>query len=48
MFLAIGVCIICSVMEAVLLSITPSHIGILTQENEALASRGQRLKDKID
>ncbi|ASD68936.1 hemolysin [Pseudoalteromonas piscicida] len=48
MFLAIAISFICSVMEAVLLSITPSHIGILKQENDALASRVQRLKDNID
>ncbi|WP_211858768.1 MULTISPECIES: hemolysin family protein [Pseudoalteromonas] len=48
MFLAIAISFICSVMEAVLLSITPSHIGILKQDNDALASRVQRLKDNID
>ncbi|MEJ6475494.1 hemolysin family protein [Pseudoalteromonas piscicida] len=48
MFLAIAISFICSVMEAVLLSITPSHIGILRQENAGLADRVQGLKDNID
>ncbi|WP_440054861.1 CNNM domain-containing protein [Pseudoalteromonas sp. T1lg65] len=48
MFLAITVSFICSVMEAVLLSITPSYIGILKQQNEKLGTRVQSLKDSID
>lgn len=48
MVLAIVISFLCSVMEAVLLSITPSYIGVLRKENEALAKRVQSLKDNID
>ncbi|WP_063355589.1 hemolysin family protein [Pseudoalteromonas luteoviolacea] len=48
MLLAIAISFICSVMEAVLLSITPSHVGMMKQQNPALASRVQKLKDNID
>jgi len=48
MVLAIAISFLCSVMEAVLLSITPSYIGVLRKENEALANRVQSLKDNID
>ncbi|MBB6520728.1 hemolysin family protein [Pseudoteredinibacter isoporae] len=48
MVLAIVISFLCSVMEAVLLSITPSYIGVLRKENEILAKRVQTLKDNID
>lgn len=48
MFLAIGVSFICSVMEAVLLSITPSYVASLRKDNPKLAARIQSLKDKVD
>lgn len=48
MVLAIAISFLCSIMEAVLLSITPSHIGVLRKDNEPLAKRVQALKDNID
>lgn len=48
LFIAIGVSFICSVMEAVLLSITPSYVASLRKTNENLANRIQSLKDKVD
>ncbi len=48
MFIAIAISFICSVMEAVLLSITPSHVAILKKDKPVLAKRVQSLKDNID
>ncbi|NVK24938.1 MAG: DUF21 domain-containing protein [Gammaproteobacteria bacterium] len=45
---AILVSFICSVMEAVLLSITPSYIGNLGKTNPKVAERIKKLKDKVD
>lgn len=46
--LALAVSFLCSVMEAVLLSVTPSHIAVLEQEGRPLAERLRRLKGDID
>ncbi|OAN16763.1 hemolysin [Photobacterium jeanii] len=46
--IAIGVSFICSVLEAVLLSISPSYIGSLRQQNHPAAPRLAALKDNID
>lgn len=46
--IAIGVSFICSVLEAVLLSISPSYIGTLRQQNHPAAPRIAALKDNID
>ncbi len=46
--IAIGVSFICSVLEAVLLSISPSYIGTLRQQNHPAAPRLAALKDNID
>ncbi|GAB5520686.1 MAG: CNNM domain-containing protein [Rhodothermales bacterium] len=46
--LALGVSFLCSVMEAVLLSITPSYVAILEQEKHPAAVRINKLKADID
>ncbi len=46
--IAILVSFICSVMEAVLLSVTPSYIASKAKENPKVASRIKQLKDKVD
>lgn len=39
---------LCSIWEAVLLSITPSHVEVLTQENHPVAPKLKEFKDEID
>lgn len=46
--LALGVSFLCSVMEAVLLSITPSYVGIQEKENPRLGARLRALKADIE
>jgi len=46
--IAVGVSFICSVLEAALLSITPSYIAGLKQERPNLHARLQALKEKVD
>lgn len=46
--LAIGVSFLCSIMEAVLLSVTPAYIGALEATNPQAASRLRELKDDVD
>lgn len=48
MCLAIGISFICSIMEAVLLSITPSYIASLKKNQPILAKRIDGLKAKVD
>lgn len=48
MVLAIVISFLCSVMEAVLLSITPSYVGVLHKQNARLAQRVRSLKENID
>lgn len=48
MFTAISISFICSIMEAVLLSITPSYIARLKKSKPAAASLMQDLKEKVD
>ena len=45
---AIGVSFICSVLEAVLLSISPSYIATLRKQNHPAAAKLTALKDNID
>ena len=47
-FLAIFISFVCSVLEAVLLSITPSYIASISDSNPKAAKRIQDLKDKVD
>jgi len=46
--IAIGVSFICSVLEAVLLSITPSYLAHLRQQNHPSAEKLDHLKQDID
>ncbi len=46
--LAIGVSFVCSVLEAVLLSVTPAYIGVLEKERPRAAERLRKLKADID
>ncbi|MCP3980718.1 MAG: HlyC/CorC family transporter [bacterium] len=46
--LALGVSFLCSIMEAVLLSVTPSYVKMLEQRGNRLAGRLEALKADID
>ncbi len=46
--LAIGVSFLCSVMEAVLLSVTPAYVGALEKDNPTAAARLKALKEDVD
>lgn len=46
--IAIGVSFLCSIMEAVLLSVTPSYVGALAERKPRLAARIKVLKEDID
>lgn len=48
MCVAIAISFICSVMEAVLLCITPAHIASLQKSNPTLAKRVKSLRSQID
>ncbi|MDP2561651.1 CNNM domain-containing protein [Psychrobium sp. 1_MG-2023] len=48
MCLAIGISFLCSIMEAVLLSITPSYVASLKKEKPTLALRLEGLREKVD
>lgn len=45
---AIGISFVCSVLEAILLSITPSYLAQLRQKNDPSAKKLSMLKDNID
>ncbi|MBU3014419.1 DUF21 domain-containing protein [Poseidonibacter lekithochrous] len=46
--MAVGVSFLCSILEAVLLSISASHIKLIKQENNKLGSEMQKQKKNID
>ena len=46
--LAIGVSFLCSIMEAVLLSVTPAYTGALETDRPEVARRLRELKDDVD
>ena len=48
LFLAIGVSFLCSILEAVLLSITPAHIAVLNERGAATGKMLRKLKRDID
>jgi len=48
LFLAIGVSFLCSILEAVLLSITPSYITVLEKNGSKTGRQLRSLKDDID
>ena len=46
--LALGVSFLCSVMEAVILSVSPSYVAALDREGDWIGERLQKMKDDID
>ena len=46
--LAIGVSFLCSIMEAVLLSVTPSYVAALEREGDPIGERLHKMKENID
>lgn len=46
--LAIGVSFLCSIMEAVLLSVTPGYLGSISESRPATAKRLRQFKENID
>ena len=48
LFLALGVSFICSLLEAIILSVTWSHIEILNKEEKSSGKSLKRLKEEID
>jgi CBS domain containing-hemolysin-like protein len=46
--LALGVSFMCSIMEAVLLSVTPSYVAALEREGDAVGERLHAMKEDID
>lgn len=46
--LALGVSFLCSIMEATLLSVTPSYMAALEQEDDPIGERLRALKEDID
>ncbi len=48
LFLALGVSFLCSLLEASLLSLPRSYIGVLLEQGSATGRRLQRMKDEID
>ncbi|WP_306262574.1 CNNM domain-containing protein [Pararhizobium sp. IMCC21322] len=46
--LAVGVSFLCSILEAVLLSVTPSYMALLEKDRPILAARLRRLKEEVD
>ena len=45
---AIGVSFLCSIMEAVLLIVSPAYVGALEAEKPAIAQRLRELKSDVD
>ena len=46
--LALGVSFMCSVLEAVLLSVTPSYVAVVEKDNAKLGKQLRAYKDDID
>ena len=46
--LALGVSFLCSIMESVLLSVTPSYVAALEREGDTVGERLHEMKDNID
>ncbi|MFP4228414.1 MAG: CNNM domain-containing protein [Salinivenus sp.] len=46
--LALGVSFLCSIMEAVLLSVTPSYVAALEREGDTVGQRLHEMKEDID
>jgi CBS domain containing-hemolysin-like protein len=47
-FIAVGISFLCSILEAVLLSITPSHIKVVSRKNAKLGMLMQKQKENIN
>ena len=47
-FLAVGVSFLCSILEAVLLSVTPAHLAVMVERGSASGHLLRRLKQDID
>ena len=48
LFLAVGVSFLCSILEAVLLSVTPSHVAVMNERGSASGKKLRELKRNID
>ncbi|WP_187264116.1 CNNM domain-containing protein [Pontibacter beigongshangensis] len=48
LLIALAFSFLCSIMEAVLLSITPSHVSIIAGKNPSLGKRLKDFKDNVD
>lgn len=48
LFVALGVSFLCSLLEAVLLSISRTHIAVLVEQGHPTGVRLQRMKDDVD
>ena len=48
LLLALGASFLCSLMEAVLLSVPRSHVAVLVEQNTVAGRRLQRMKDDVD
>lgn len=48
LFLAVGVSFLCSILEAVLLSVTPSFVAVMERENEKSGKILRELKKDVD
>ena len=48
MALALGISFLCSIMEAVLLSVSPSFVARMEQEGHPVGARLRRFKDNVD
>jgi CBS domain containing-hemolysin-like protein len=48
LLLAIGVSFLCSILEAIILSVTPSYIAYLERERPGVGSKLRRLKSNVD
>ncbi|MEM7053410.1 MAG: hemolysin family protein [Pseudomonadota bacterium] len=48
LFLAVGVSFLCSILEAVLLSVTPSHVAVMNERGSKSGKKLRELKRNID
>ena len=48
LFLAVGVSFLCSILEAVLLSVTPSHLAVMNERGSKSGKKLRELKRNID
>lgn len=48
LFLAVGVSFLCSILEAVLLSVSPAHVAVMVERGVSSGRLLQQLKRDID